>query len=74
MNTRGIILLYIGRKNCITLQEVCRDLHLDEHNAKMALSRLTREHYITRRWMRDSNGRRVRLYCISSSKLKEYNV
>jgi DNA-binding MarR family transcriptional regulator len=74
MNTRGLILFYLGRKNCATLEEICRDLKLDQNNAKVTLSRLAKEHFITRRWMRDSSGKRIRLYCISSTKLKEYSV
>jgi len=74
MNTRGIILFYLGRKNCATLTEICQSLNLTEDNAKVMLSRLAKEHYITRRWLRDTTGKRVRLYCISSTKIKEYNV
>jgi len=74
MNTRGLILFYLGRKNCATLSEICKSLNLTENNAKAELSRLAKEHYITRRWLRDVTGKRVRLYCISTTRLKEYSV
>jgi len=74
MNIRTLILFYLGRKNCATLVEICRDLKIDENNAKVALSRLAKERYVTRRWLRDVTGKRKRLYCISTTKLKEFNV
>ena len=67
-------MFYLGRKNCATLEEICRDLRINENNAKVTLSRLSREHYITRRWLRDVSGKRKRLYCISTTRLKEFNV
>jgi len=74
MNTRALVLFYLGRKSCATLSEICESLQLDENNAKVTLSRLAKEHYITRRWLRDVQGKRVRLYCVSTTRLKEYNV
>jgi len=74
MNTRALVLFYLGRKNCATLGEICRDLRLNENNAKVILSRLARERYITRRWLRDVSGKRKRLYCVSTTRLKEFNV
>ena len=74
MNTKGLILFYLGRKNCAVLSEICESLNIDENNAKVALSRLTKDHYVTRRWMRDVNGKKVRLYCVNSTRLKEFNV
>jgi len=74
MNTKALVLFYLGRKNCATLAEICRDLQLDENNAKVTLSRLAREHFVTRRWLRDVSGKRKRLYCISTTRLKEFNV
>lgn len=74
MKVKALVLFYLGRKNCATLVEICRDLKIDENNAKVALSRLARDHYITRRWLRDVSGKRKRLYCISTTKIKEYNV
>ncbi len=74
MNTRGIILFYLARKNCATLDEICRDTKIDENNAKVALSRLAKEHYITRRWLRTPDGKRIRLYCVSTTRLKELNI
>jgi len=64
----------LGRKNCATLSEICQSLQIDENNAKVILSRLAKEHYITRRWLRDVQGKRVRLYCVSTTRLKEFNV
>ncbi|MBB5255179.1 sulfolobus plasmid regulator [Sulfurisphaera ohwakuensis] len=74
MNIRGLILFYIARKNCATLDEICNNLKINENTAKIALSRLAKEHYITRRWLRTPEGKRFRLYCISSTRLKEFNV
>jgi len=74
MRTQTLILFYLGRKNCATLDEICKDLHINENNAKVILSRLAREHYITRRWLRDVSGKRKRLYCVSTTKIKELNV
>jgi len=74
MNTRALVLFYLGRKNCVTLREICRDLNIDENNAKVTLSRLAREHYITRQWLRDISGKRKRLYYVSTTRLKEFNV
>jgi len=74
MNSKALVLFYLGRKNCATLVEICRDLQIDENNAKVILSRLAKEHYITRRWLRDVSGRRKRLYCVSTTRLKEFNV
>jgi DNA-binding MarR family transcriptional regulator len=74
MNTRALVLFYLGRKNCATLVEICRDLQIDQNNAKVTLSRLAKERYITRRWLRDVTGKRKRLYCVSTTKIKEFNV
>jgi len=74
MNGKALVLFYLARKNCCTLVEICRDLGIEENNAKVILSRLAKEHYITRRWLRDVSGKRKRLYCISTTKIKEYNV
>ena len=74
MRVKALVLFYLGRKNCATLAEICRDLQLDENSAKVALSRLAKDHYITRRWLRDVTGKRKRLYCVSTTKLKELNV
>ncbi len=74
MNTKALVLFYLGRKNCATLQEIVRDLHISEGNAKVVLSRLAKEHYITRRWLKDIEGKKKRLYCISTTKVKELNV
>jgi len=74
MNARALVLFYLGRKNCATLSEICQSLQIDENNAKVILSRLAKEHFITRRWLRDVQGKRVRLYCVSTTRLKEFNV
>jgi len=74
MKKRGLVLLYLARKNCATLSEICKDLGIDENNAKVTLSRLAKQHYVTRRWLRDVSGKRKRLYCISTTILKEFNI
>ena len=74
MNTRGIILFYLARKNCATLGEICGDLKISENVAKIALSRLAQERMITRRWLRTVDGKRLRLYCVNTSVLKELNL
>jgi len=74
MNKQALVLFYLARKNCATLVEICRDLRLDENNAKVTLSRLAKQRFITRRWLRDVTGKRKRLYCVNSTKIKEYNV
>jgi DNA-binding MarR family transcriptional regulator len=74
MNNQALVLFYLGRKNCATLEEICRDLHLNENNAKVTLSRLAKQRYVTRRWLRDVTGKRKRLYCVSTTRLKEFNV
>ncbi len=74
MNTRALVLFFLARKNCATLKEICEALNLSENNAKVVLSRLAKEKFITRRWLKDIEGKKKRLYCISTTKLKEYSV
>ena len=67
------LLVYITRKNCVTLEEVVNDLGLKEGTAKVYLSRMSRGRIITRRWIRAA-GQRKRLYCINTGVLKEMKL
>ena len=67
------LLIYLVRKNCATLEEVVKDLGLNEGTAKVYLSRLAQEHVITRRWLR-VGGTKKRLYCINTTLLKELKL
>ncbi|BBG25008.1 hypothetical protein IC006_2342 [Sulfuracidifex tepidarius] len=68
------LLFYIARKNCVSLDEIVRDLGINRGTAKVYLSRLAEEHIITRRWLRNGEGKRIRLYCVSTKLLKELNA
>ncbi|BCU67998.1 hypothetical protein HS7_14350 [Sulfolobales archaeon HS-7] len=74
MNMWRIIPFYLARNNCETLDEICRDVNIDENNAKVVLSRLAKEDHITRRGLRTPNGKRIRLYCVSMMRLEEINI
>ncbi len=59
MNTRALVLFFLARKNCAILKEICEALNLSENNAKVALSRLAKEKFITRRWLKDIEGKKI---------------
>lgn len=67
------LLVYITRKNCVTLEEIVKDLEINEGTARMYLSRMAQEHIITRRWLRIGSTKR-RLYCINTTLLKELKL
>ena len=67
------LLVYITRKNCVTLEEVVKDLGINEGTAKVYLSRMAQEHIVTRRWLR-LGGSKKRLYCINTTLLKELKL
>ena len=67
------LLIYLVRKNCVTLEEVVNDLGLKEGTAKVYLSRLAQEHIITRRWVKAA-GSKKRLYCINTTLIKELKL
>ena len=73
MNTRGLVLSYLAKKTCATLEEIAESVKISKGNVKTVLSRLARERYITRRWIRVA-GQRKRLYCINTSVLKEMKL
>ncbi|BAB67187.1 hypothetical protein [Sulfurisphaera tokodaii] len=45
MNTRGLILFYLARKNCATLDEIYSNFQINKNTAKIALSWLAKEQY-----------------------------
>jgi DNA-binding MarR family transcriptional regulator len=66
--------IYIAGGGCCTLKEIEEALGIDEGTALVYLSRLAKKHVITRKWTRDYQERKVRLYCISSGFLKEIGL
>ena len=72
-NTQMLILAYLARRTCATLEELSKDLGLSESSILSACSRLHSKGYITYKWLRISGTRR-RLYCINSTFLKEINA
>ena len=72
-NTQALILTYLARHTCATLEELTKDLGLSESAVLSGTSRLKRRGYITYKWLR-VGGRRRRLYCINSSFLKEIHA
>lgn len=65
-----LILTYLARHTCATLEELSKDLYLSKSAVLSACSRLKSKGYITYKWLR-SEGKRKRLYCINTSFLKE---
>ena len=68
-----LVLAYLSRRTCATLEELKNDLGLSESSLLSATSRLKSKGYIHYKWLR-VGGARKRLYCINSTFLKEIHA
>ena len=73
-NSQALILAYLSRHTCATLDNLVNDLGLSQSAALSACSRLRAKGLITYKWLKMSGGKRKRLYCISSTFLKEIHA